>query len=243
MPLDVPFDDLAVRWRRIVFHGTGDRWLAVTHGKQVLFEFQFKGVYPSLDEAAKLSVAFRNRLESFVDEVECPSCSGSRLRPDAAAVQLQGTTLDEFCRMPLRELLETVKAWKFNRREKKIAGEVIREIENRLKFLNDVGLDYLSLSRGAATLSNGEAQRIRLASQLGSGLCGGLYVLDEPSVGLHPRDNRRLIGAMKHLRDLGNTLLVVEHERDLLEDADELVDFGPLAGRLGGSVVAQAVPD
>ena len=215
----------------------------MTHGKQVLFEFQFKGVYPSLDEAAKLSVSFRNRLESFVDEVECPSCSGSRLRPDAAAVQLQGTTLDEFCRMPLKELLETVKAWKFNRREKKIAGEVIREIENRLKFLNDVGLDYLSLSRGAATLSNGEAQRIRLASQLGSGLCGVLYVLDEPTVGLHPRDNRRLIGAMKRLRDLGNTLLVVEHERDLLEDADELVDFGPLAGRLGGSVVAQAVPD
>ena len=129
--------------------------------------------------------------------------------------------------MPLRELLETVKAWKFNRREKKIAGEVIREIENRLKFLNDVGLDYLALSRGAATLSNGEAQRIRLASQLGSGLCGVLYVLDEPTVGLHPRDNRRLIGAMKRLRDLGNTLLVVEHERDLLEDADELVDFGP----------------
>ncbi|MEC7718648.1 MAG: excinuclease ABC subunit UvrA [Planctomycetota bacterium] len=243
LPLDVPFDDLSVRWRRIVFHGTGDRWIAVTHGKQVLFEFQFKGVYPSLDEAAKLSVSFRNRLESFVDEVECPSCSGARLRPDAAAVQLQGTTLDEFCRMPLRELLETVKAWKFNRREKKIAGEVIREIENRLKFLNDVGLDYLALSRGAATLSNGEAQRIRLASQLGSGLCGVLYVLDEPTVGLHPRDNRRLIGAMKRLRDLGNTLLVVEHERDLLEDADELVDFGPLAGRLGGSVVAQAVPE
>jgi excinuclease ABC subunit A len=243
LPLDIPFDELPARWRRVVFHGTGDRWISVLNGKQVLFEFQFKGIYPSLDEAAKLSASFRNRLEAFVDEVECPSCTGSRLRADASAMRLHGDCIDDLCRMPLRELLGAVQGWKFSRREKKIAGEVIREIENRLAFLNDVGLEYLTLSRGAATLSNGEAQRIRLASQLGSGLCGVLYVLDEPTVGLHPRDNQRLLAALQRLRDLGNTLIVVEHERDLLEQADDLVDFGPLAGRLGGSVVAQGHPD
>ena len=126
-----------------------------------------------------------------------------------------------------------------DKRERKIAGELVREIKSRVSFLIDVGLDYLTLHRGAATLSGGEAQRIRLAAQLGSGLCGVLYVLDEPTIGLHPRDNARLIGALHRLRDLGNTLLVVEHDRDVIENSDYLCDFGPRAGRHGGRIVAR----
>ncbi len=135
-----------------------------------------------------------------------------------------------------------MKGWKLNARDRKIAGELLREIKNRMQFLNDVGLHYLTLARGAATLSNGEAQRIRLASQLGSGLCGVLYVLDEPTIGLHPRDNRRLLTALHKLRDLGNTLVVVEHDREIIEGSDYVCDFGPAAGKHGGQIVAQGTP-
>ncbi len=252
LPLDLPFERLTTRHRRVVLHGTGDQWfdvLSKAGGKSkraaaksrsgTLFRFQFKGLYPALEEASKLSPAFRNRLEQFVDEVECTTCAGSRLRDDAAAARFRDRTIDELCRMPLGELQQTVEKWKLTARERKIAGELLREITNRLQFLNDVGLHYLSLARGAATLSNGEAQRIRLASQLGSGLCGVLYVLDEPTIGLHPRDNTKLLRALHKLRDLGNTLLVVEHDREVIEGSDQVCDFGPGAGKLGGTIVAQ----
>src|SRR5690606_5213574 len=150
---------------------------------------------------------------------------------------------DQLCRTPLGPLQQAINNWGLTDRERKIAGELVREITNRTQFLNDVGLDYLSLSRPAATLSNGEAQRIRLASQLGSGLCGVLYVLDEPTIGLHPRDNTRLLKALHKLRDLGNTLVVVEHDREVIENCDHVLDFGPLAGRNGGQIVADAPPD
>ena len=135
-----------------------------------------------------------------------------------------------------------LRQWKLSPRDRKIAGELLREVKNRVEFLNDVGLHYLTLARGAATLSNGEAQRIRLASQLGSGLCGVLYVLDEPTIGLHPRDNRLLLKALHKLRDLGNTLIVVEHDREVIEGSDYICDFGPAAGKLGGEIVAQGTP-
>jgi excinuclease ABC subunit A len=157
-------------------------------------------------------------------------------------VRFRRRTIDELCRMPLGLLRGELEKWSLPARDRKIVGELLREIGGRVQFLNDVGLDYLSLGRGAATLSNGEAQRIRLASQLGSGLCGVLYVLDEPTIGLHPRDNTRLLRALHKLRDLGNTLIVVEHDREVIDGADSICDFGPGAGRLGGQVVAQATP-
>ena len=144
--------------------------------------------------------------------------------------------------MPLRVLASTFKKWKLDAREKKIAGELVREIGGRIEFLNDVGLEYLTLNRTAASLSNGEAQRIRLASQLGSGLCGVLFVLDEPTIGLHPRDNKRLLKALHRLRDLGNTMIVVEHDREVIENSDFVCDFGPKAGSEGGQIVANGPP-
>ncbi len=177
-----------------------------------------------------------------VTEVDCGACFGSRLRDDSAAVRFRERTMDAICRLPLLQLADEVRGWQLDPREQKIAGEIFREVQNRIQFLVDVGLEYLTLGRAANTLSNGEAQRIRLASQLGSGLCGVLYVLDEPTVGLHPRDNQRLLGALRRLRDLGNTLLVVEHDREVIASADDVCDFGPQAGADGGQIVAHAAP-
>ena len=240
IPMDVPFEQLSARHRRVLFFGTQDRWLSYVDPttKQKL-EFQYFGLFPTLNLAARLSAGLRQRMLSLVDTVECGSCFGSRLRNDAAAVQFRERTIDEVCRLPMSQLQTEIKSWKLDTREKKVAGEIIREVTNRVQFLNDVGLNYLTLSRTANTLSNGEAQRIRLASQLGSGLCGVLYVLDEPTIGLHPRDNTRLISALQRLRDLGNTLLVVEHDREVIESSDSICDFGPKAGVGGGQIVAQ----
>ncbi|MEN6458329.1 MAG: excinuclease ABC subunit UvrA [Thermoguttaceae bacterium] len=251
VPIDVPFEQLGGRHRRLIFHGTDQQWFEVpADGCSAAgsLRFQFKGLYPALEEASRISPSFRMRLENLVDEVDCSVCYGSRLRDDAASVRLwlgedsSGRTMDELCRLPLGRLLELFEAWKQTDRERKIAGEVSREVRNRVRFLVDVGLEYLTLARPAATLSGGEMQRIRLASQVGSGLCGVLYVLDEPTIGLHPRDNHRLIKAFDKLRDLGNTLLVVEHDREVVRHADQLLDFGPAAGRHGGQVVAAGTP-
>lgn len=249
IPVDVPFDELNGRQRRLVMYGTGEAWYPVyAKGKKKkkarpIFRYQFKGLYPALEEAARLSPALRSKLEHLVDEVECAHCGGSRLREDAASVRFRDKTIDQLCRQPLGALLDTIQRWKLNARERKIAGELIREITNRVQFLNDVGLEYLSLGRTASTLSGGEAQRIRLASQLGSGLCGVLYVLDEPTIGLHPRDNTRLLSALHKLRDLGNTLLLVEHDREVIAGSDRIVDFGPGAGKYGGQIVAEGIPE
>ena len=241
--LNLPISQLDARQRRLLFYGTGERWFEVAGAAGLnSFAFQFKGLYPMLDEASRLSPQIRHRLQSLMGDVECGSCGGSRLRDDAASVRFREKSIDGYCRLPLGVLLSTVSKWGFDPRESKIAGELAREIQNRIQFLNDVGLDYLTLARGSATLSNGEAQRIRLASQLGSGLCGVLYVLDEPTIGLHPRDNRRLLGALHKLRDLGNTLIVVEHDREVIEECDEIFDFGPRAGMEGGQVVAFGTP-
>ncbi len=262
-PLDVSFDRLDSRFRRILFNGLNDRWIDVyerdmeiasnAHSAneraenstdydakpgKVVFQYQYKGIYPASEEASRLAPYFRSRLEFQLDNQECPYCLGSRLRDDVVAVRFHDLTLDQICRTPLRELLVFFTDLELTPLEKQIAGDLIKEITARLQFLLDVGLDYLTLSRPAPSLSGGEAQRIRLAAQIGSGLVGVLYVLDEPTIGLHCRDNRRLIGAMKKLCALGNTLLVVEHDQEVIENADYILDFGPRAGRQGGEVVA-----
>jgi excinuclease ABC subunit A len=172
----------------------------------------------------------------------CASCSGMRLKPSSLAVRVHGVSIADFTSGSVSSALETARQWRLNERETAIAGRVVEEIRNRLDFLLAVGLDYLSLHRSASTLSGGEAQRIRLATQIGSQLRGVLYVLDEPSIGLHPRDNSRLIQTLAKLRDLGNTVLVVEHDEDTIHHADFVIDLGPGAGRLGGELVAVGTP-
>ncbi len=251
--LDAPFDDLDGRSRRIILHGAGESWYAVDGGAAVStsdrkatspggFSFQYKGLFPALEEAGRISFVYRYKLQGMVDEVPCAGCMGGRLRDDAAAVRFKGFTLDQISRWPLGQALGFFKDLALSADEQHIAGDLLREVRDRLKFLVDVGLDYLSLARGTPTLSGGESQRIRLASQIGSGLTGVLYVLDEPTIGLHPRDNTRLLGALRHLRDLGNTLVLVEHDREIIEAADHLVDFGPGSGESGGEITASGRP-
>jgi excinuclease ABC subunit A len=179
----------------------------------------------------------RGRWAEYLRETPCPDCKGARLRPEVLAVKVAKTSIADVCSMSLGESMNFFDKLKLDKRDEKIAAQVLREIRSRLDFLIAVGLDYLSLERAAATLSGGEAQRIRLATQIGAGLTGVLYVLDEPSIGLHQRDNRRLIDTLIKLRDLGNTLIVVEHDHDTIMAADWLVDIGPGAGVHGGEVV------
>jgi excinuclease ABC subunit A len=188
------------------------------------------------------SEGYREWLTEYMSPAECPACHGKRLRPASLAVRVKNFSIAEFTQLPIARALLTVRNWEFGDRETQIAGRVVDEIRRRLEFLSAVGLDYLSLERSAATLSGGEAQRIRLATQIGSKLRGVLYVLDEPSIGLHPRDNGRLLDTLTHLRDMGNTVLVVEHDAETIERADYVIDLGPGAGRLGGELVAAGTP-
>ena len=207
--------------------------------------FQWRGLFPAIDQATRNSWTFRYKLRNIITDIPCVTCRGGRLRPDAAAVRLghgAGKTIVEVCEMPLSQAAAFFANLSLDERERRIAGELLKEIQDRLQFLIDVGLHYLTLHRAAPTLSGGEAQRIRLASQIGSGLSGVLYVLDEPTIGMHPRDTQRLVAALLKLRDLGNTLLVVEHDREVIRHADRLLDFGPRAGNAGGRIVAEGTP-
>ena len=186
--------------------------------------------------------SYRDWLVEFMSPSVCPACKGARLKPASLAVEVKGVTIGKLVAMPVARLLPLVRGWALEERERQIAGRILEEIIARLEFLAAVGLDYLSLDRSAATLSGGEAQRIRLATQIGSRLRGVLYVLDEPSIGLHPRDNTRLLDTLTRLRDLGNTVIVVEHDQETIERADFVIDLGPGAGRLGGEVVACGPP-
>ena len=179
----------------------------------------------------------RERYQAYMREIPCPVCDGARLKPEVLAVRVGELSIAQLCELPINEARDFLADLNLTGQAAQIAGSVLTEINARLGFLVDVGLDYLSLARGAATLSGGEAQRIRLATQIGSGLVGVLYVLDEPSIGLHQRDNTRLIETLQRLRDLGNTLIVVEHDEDTIRSADWIVDIGPGAGELGGEVV------
>jgi excinuclease ABC subunit A len=250
--LDAPYEQLAPAHQRAILQGTGDAWIELPSGtgKQASSpaRFQYKGLFPAIDEASRVSPAYRQRLDHLVSEVPCATCSGSRLRDDAAACRFPfgadhpALTVGELSDLHMARTLALFKDLKFTSAQQQVAGELLREVRNRLQFLVDVGLDYLTLGRPAPTLSGGESQRIRLASQIGSGLTGVLYVLDEPTIGLHPRDNRRLLGALEHLRDLGNTLILVEHDREVIGAADYLLDFGPGAGDRGGDITARGTP-
>jgi len=206
------------------------------------FSFQYKGLYPAIEEASRVSFTYRQQLYELIGEVPCSTCAGSRLRDDAAAVRMQGKTLKQMCDLPLSAALQFLTKLKFTPAQKKVAGDLLTEATSRLSFLVDVGLHYLTLGRPLPTLSGGETQRIRLAGQIGRALTGILYVLDEPTIGLHPSDNGRLLTALHRLRDLGNTIVMVEHDREVLQAADRLYDFGPGAGRFGGTITAQGKP-
>lgn len=204
----------------------------------------FKGILKLLEDTyEEAPESYRESLMEYMSATTCSACHGSRLRPSSLAVRVKGLSIAEFTKMPVSRALPAVRGWELTERERQIAGRIVGEIRNRLEFLDSVGLDYLSLDRSAATLSGGESQRIRLATQIGSKLRGVLYVLDEPSIGLHHRDNTRLLDTLARLRDLGNTVLVVEHDAETIERADYVIDLGPGAGRLGGSLVAAGTPE
>ncbi|MBI4719106.1 MAG: excinuclease ABC subunit UvrA [Planctomycetes bacterium] len=237
------WNQLTETQRLKVLHGCGEDWITPRGSSELNdLRFRWRGFYPAVSRATSISWQYRKRLEELVTEVACEACSGGRLRPESAAVRLFDRTLPEVCRWPLSQALAWFDGLKLSARQRKIAGELLHEVTARLRFLVDVGLDYVALGRTASTLSGGESQRIQLASQIGTGLTGVLYVLDEPTIGLHPRDNARLILALRKLRDLGNTLLLVEHDREVIESADHVLDFGPGAGAFGGEITAAAAP-
>lgn len=237
--LRTPVNQLAEEATDALLYGLGDRWIEGVGGMR----FRYRGLFPTVESLVRLSPRFRRAMGEFVQDVPCPTCRGTRLAEVGAAARLWGKTLPTLADEPIRDVRRWFDGMALEGRELEAAGEVLREIRSRLRFLDEVGLGYIALSRRAPTLSGGEAQRIRLASQIGSGLTGVLYVLDEPTIGLHQRDNRRLLGALEQLRDLGNTLVVVEHDRDTLTTADHVVDFGPGAGTQGGQLVAAGRPN
>ncbi len=240
--LDVPWKKISVKAREAILHGYEYEIKMKYKGRYGTKNYTtgFEGVIPFIHRrhSETDSDYSREKYEAYMRETPCPACKGARLKPEVLAVTLGGKSIAQVCELSIGECAEFLKKISLNAREKKIAERVLKEVHARLGFLLDVGLDYLSLERGAVTLSGGEAQRIRLATQIGSGLVGVLYVLDEPSIGLHQRDNRRLIDTLTRLRDLGNTLIVVEHDEDTIRTADWIVDIGPGAGEHGGKVVS-----
>jgi excinuclease ABC subunit A len=246
--VDVPFESLPEKAQQVVLYGSGKEKIPFAYvnerGRTVIKEHTFEGVVVNLERRYREtdSLAVKEELSKFINEQQCPECEGTRLRVEARFVKVgtgtQQRAIYQVAAMPLRDTLNFFETLKLKGAKKEIAERIIREIISRLKFLNNVGLEYLSLDRSADTLSGGEAQRIRLASQIGSGLTGVMYVLDEPSIGLHQRDNDRLIATLKHLRDIGNTVLVVEHDEDAIRCADHVVDMGLGAGVHGGEVIA-----
>jgi excinuclease ABC subunit A len=245
--LDKPWNKLGDKQKDVLLYGTGDKRVNVTwEGRHSTGEWamRFEGILAQLERRHRESNSERTKAhyEQFFAAIPCAVCKGYRLRPESRAVFVSEKPIVEVTGMTVKQAYEFIASMKLTGSRAQIAGEVLKEIKNRLTFLLDVGLDYLTLHRSAGTLSGGEAQRIRLASQLGSELSGVLYVLDEPSIGLHQRDNERLIKTLHRLRDLGNTVLVVEHDEATIEAADWVVDFGPGAGRHGGHVVAEGTP-
>ena len=236
--LHTPFARISAEGQHAILYGLDTRWLKAAGN----LSFQFKGLFPTIETLVRQAPRFRRLMGEFIQDVPCPSCKGSRLKLESAAIKLFGKTMPQLVAMPIREVRTWFDTMVLEGQAREAAAEVLYEIQSRLRFLDEVGLGYLNLGRRAPTLSGGEAQRIRLASQIGSGLTGVLYVLDEPTIGLHQRDNRQLLAALARLRDLGNTLLVVEHDRETLNKADYILDFGPGAGVEGGRVVAAGNP-
>ena len=243
------FKDLSAEAQQAILRGTGEREVAFQYDdglRSYKTTKTFEGVIPNLERRWKEteSAWMREEIERFMSATPCPACNGYRLKPESLAVKIAGRHIGEVTELSIRK----ADAWfttlpdMLNAKQNEIAVRILKEIRERLRFLNDVGLDYLTLSRNSGTLSGGESQRIRLASQIGSGLTGVLYVLDEPSIGLHQRDNTRLLDTLRHLRDLGNTVIVVEHDEDAILTADYVVDIGPAAGIHGGRIIAEGTP-
>jgi len=247
--IDMPFDKLSADAQNVILYGSGKQKIPFKYpgerGRAVVKEETFEGIVPSFERRHREtdSMAVREELAKYISNKTCPDCEGTRLRREARNVKVGDKTLHEISAMPLRVAHDWFETVKLSTQKMAIADRILKEISARLQFLNNVGLDYLSLVRSADTLSGGEAQRIRLASQIGSGLTGVMYVLDEPSIGLHQRDNDRLLETLKRLRDLGNSVIVVEHDEDAINAADYVVDMGPGAGAHGGQVVAEGTPD
>lgn len=242
--IHTPYKDLPDEIKKIILYGTGGKKIEMEYERSYgsgKYMAPFEGVVTNLERRyhETTSIYTKYELERYINEVECPKCHGARLNPEVLAVTVNGMNIYDFICMSIRDEMNFISNLTLSEREKLIGSQILKEIKARLQFLLDVGLDYLSLSRASATLSGGEAQRIRLATQIGSGLMGVLYILDEPSIGLHQRDNDRLIGTLKHLRDLGNTVIVVEHDTDTMYAADHIVDIGPGAGVHGGELVGQ----
>jgi len=242
---DTPWQDLTQEQRDFFLYGTNGDKVTVQYrnrfGRRRTYTTGFEGIVTNLERRYKETESdwAREKIEEYMSVVPCPECHGARLRPESRAVLVGGIAIHEYTAMPARKALAWIRDVQLSEQERRIARLVLREIEERLAFLENVGVGYLSMSRAAATLSGGEAQRIRLATQIGSSLVGVLYILDEPSIGLHQRDNEKLIGTLERLRDLGNTVLVVEHDEGTMRAADHLIDMGPGAGEHGGYVVAQ----
>jgi len=252
--LETPFEDLPTNVRQVILHGSGEEAIKFNYpspgggGRKLSRKHPFEGILPNMTRRYREtdSVMVREELARLRSTQQCTDCGGARLRREARHVRLgEGTSalgLHEISQLTLREGWDYFKGLRLQGAKADIAARVVQEVSARLKFLNDVGLNYLTLARSADTLSGGEAQRIRLASQIGSGLTGVMYVLDEPSIGLHQRDNERLVGTLRHLRDIGNSVIVVEHDEDMIRAADHCIDMGPGAGVHGGRVLAQGTP-
>lgn len=244
--IEKPLVDMPKKFMDELLYGTGGRNLKYTYvsantGAQTLMDRPFEGVINNLERRYRETTSeyFKKKMEDYMAVDLCPECHGKRLKPEVLAVTVGGINIADLSEMSIKEALEFVENLGLTDMEKKIANQVLKEIKARLSFLIDVGLDYLTLSRAAGTLSGGESQRIRLATQIGSSLVGVLYILDEPSIGLHQKDNEKLLGTLRHLTDIGNTLIVVEHDEDTMYMADHIVDIGPGAGIHGGELVAQ----
>jgi excinuclease ABC subunit A len=247
--LEVPWSKLKKSEKEIFLHGTGGERHQVTYtnrfGRRRSYKVRFEGIVNNLQRRYEEtdSETNRERIEGYMAEQPCPQCEGARLRPETLAVKVGGISIAEYTELSARAAAEWIAALELTETERAIARLIVREISERLAFLENVGIGYLSLGRSARSLSGGEAQRIRLATQIGSSLVGVMYVLDEPSIGLHQRDNEKLIGTLDRLRDLGNTVIVVEHDEGTMRAADHLVDLGPGAGEHGGHVIAAGTPD
>ncbi len=247
--VDAPWEDLPEDQRELFLNGTNGDKLYVSYrnrmGRKRSYMTTFEGILPNLERRYKETDSdwSREKIEEYMSMRPCPECEGARLRPESRAVKVGGMPIHEFTRLSAKRAIEWVDALELSNQDRAIAKLILREIDERLRFLDNVGVGYLSMSRASSTLSGGEAQRIRLATQIGSSLVGVLYILDEPSIGLHQRDNERLIKTLERLRDLGNTVLVVEHDEGTMRSADYLVDMGPGAGEHGGRIVAEGTAE
>ena len=239
-----PIKKLPREFLEKILYGTGDEEIDFEYKTSTgvrKFTQAFEGVLPTLDRRYRetKSQAMRGFYEMYMSESPCYVCNGARLKKEALAVRVGDKNINELTDMPIRSIKSYLENLELGKKDRMIADMIFKELNKRLQFLIDVGLDYLTISRPAGTLSGGEAQRIRLATQIGSGLSGVMYILDEPSIGLHQRDNEKLIETLKKLRDLGNTVIVVEHDEDTMYAADQIIDIGPGAGVHGGKVMAQ----